>query len=412
MRAKSGWPPAILGTAAAVGLLAGGVTAAGAAATKVVYVCGDNLCAVDPVSGRTAPVTGDGRDGAAYRAPSLTADGTHLAAVRADRVLLGEFGRPLTPWGPARVDHAAVAIAPTGKGAASYTRRTEYRNSPRCYWTPGGMHCDYLNRDLVTIENVFDASGRRLGGADGVAALPGGGLLVSENRWDEGREAVRSVLCVVGGATPEEGGYECRSQVEDPGRRLSEPAVSPDGRLYAATAYDRTADEAAVTIYDAAAGTVVRRFAVGSRSPAFSPDGRAVVFAASDGRIHEGVIASGATRPLAVGSDPTWGRGAPRVATAPTTVGGPLRLSNRRIAVRLRCAAGAPCQGSLQLRRGTLDLGATRYRLRAGRTGVVTLRPSARVLRQLTAGARRQTVRLTIRPTGAAPVTRTIILRR
>lgn len=395
-----------IGAVAAVGAQAGAAGAQG----KIVHRCGDDVCAVDPATGRTAKLTTDGTEALPYRTPSATASGTHLGVIRGTRVLLGGYGGALRPWGPERSDLADVTIAPGGTSAAVRTSVIERRQSPRCYWTPGGMQCDYLNWTLVTIDNVFAPDGARLGGADGGAVLPDGRMLVTDSRWDEAAQATRSRLCVVGSAEGES--YTCATQIEDAGHALTEPAASPDGRLLAATARNRESDATAVTVYDAASGAVVRRFPAGTGSASFSPDGAQVAFAADDGRIHAGVIASGATRPVAQGSDPSWGRGDVRGAPAPAVRSSVLRRNRAGIGVQVRCpGGGAACTGAVRITRGKALLASGRYRVRAGRTATVRVRPSAQGTRRI-AAARTHRVTVTLRPDGGATVTRTATLHR
>lgn len=398
------------GAAVALALIAGGLGASQAQAappTKIVHVCGDDLCAVDPVTGRSAAVTTDGTADAPHRSPSINPAGTRLASIRGTRVLLGDLGGARRPWGPERSDLRSVAITPDGRAAAIHTHRVAWISSPRCFWTPGGMQCDYLNRDLVTIEGVIHPAAVDHAG-DGAGIHADGRLLLTDDRWDDAAGASRSTLCIVADAAVEE--HACAARIEDPGLRLADPAGSPNGRLLAATAVNRDTDESTVTVYDAATGAVVRRFGAGAHSPSFSPDSRQVAFAAADGRIHVGTVATGVTRPVATGTDPTWGRGDVR-GTGPTVTSTALRRASGRIAVSVRCPAGGACAGVLRVEKGRAVLAAGRYRVAAGRTATVRVRPSARGAR-LIARATTHRVRVVLRPAAGAPATRTLTLRR
>jgi hypothetical protein len=67
--------------ALAVGLVAAFAGAAHAA-TAIVYVCGNNLCRVDPATGAQTQLTTDGTADSPYRSPSLSRAGTKLAFAR------------------------------------------------------------------------------------------------------------------------------------------------------------------------------------------------------------------------------------------------------------------------------------------------------------------------------------------
>jgi hypothetical protein len=75
------------------------------------------------------------------------------------------------------------------------------------------------------------------------------------------------------------------------------------------------------------------------------------------------------------------------------------------VAVRLRCARGADCAGTVSIARGGRRLAATRYDVRAGRAKTVGLRVPARTARALRRRpARRLAVVLTVAPEGGRPV--------
>jgi hypothetical protein len=79
--------------------------------------------------------------------------------------------------------------------------------------------------------------------------------------------------------------------------------------------------------------------------------------------------------------------------------------------VAVRCAAGKTCRGTLHIRKGKVAIGSRAYRIAAGATGTVSVKPSRRGRRAL-ATRRRQTVTVELKPSTGEAVSRKLLLRR
>ena len=112
---------------------------------------------------------------------------------------------------------------------------------------------------------------------------------------------------------------------------------------------------------------------------------------------------------LGAGIYPHWGG-------ARTVVGAALRSTSLRyrggkIAVRVGCTGGEACRGTLRIKKGSTTIGSRSYRVAAGKSGTVTVKPSRRGARSL--GSRRsQTVSVQLKPSTGATVTKSLKLRR
>ena len=87
--------------AAVTAAVLGVPSAASAAPSKIAYGCGPEVCVVDPESGTTAAITTDGA-ASPYRHPSLSADGTRMAALRVQDVVVGPTGDLAEVWESSR----------------------------------------------------------------------------------------------------------------------------------------------------------------------------------------------------------------------------------------------------------------------------------------------------------------------
>jgi hypothetical protein len=88
-----------------------------------------------------------------------------------------------------------------------------------------------------------------------------------------------------------------------------------------------------------------------------------------------------------------------------------LRYSKGRIAVKVRCPAGADCRGTLRIRKGRRTIASATYRVAAGKTRTMRVRPSNRG-RTILRSARRHRVTVELRPRSGAPVRRQATLKR
>jgi Tol biopolymer transport system component len=111
-----------------------------------------------------------------------------------------------------------------------------------------------------------------------------------------------------------------RAAATDPQQRtLSNPAASPDGRYLVAVAEPFSADPGfsqrfagSIALFNPATGELLRDLTTGhaDRDPAFSPDGKQVVFGRDDGLYVVDVRWAGKPKLLRRGArEPTWGAG-------------------------------------------------------------------------------------------------------
>jgi hypothetical protein len=371
---------------------------ADAGASKIVYVCGSELCAADPASGATATITTDGAS-SSYRYPSISRDGRRLAAGRGTDVMVGDYGANLSErWAGSR-DLNDVALSPDGSAVAESHSYVE--NQYGCPFTGGCLRLVDMSASTYTAGPGDDAITNRYPGGGGVGFLGGGALLSS-------RYTIRDDLhqiCVVGDPKAEDA--DCEPRVSSPAT-LSAPTGSPDGRLIAATVSPEGSDTATVALFDAATGAPVRQLAAAGSEPAFSPDGTQVAYNGGDGWIHVVATAGGRGRRLVQGGSPTWGDGAgPGAALGSRS----LRLRGGRIPVSVSCGGPAPCRGSVRIANGRTTVGRRAYRVAGGRTAVVAVKPTRRGL--VTLGDRRRfgvTVQLT--PANGKRLSERLTLRR
>ena len=97
------------------------------------------------------------------------------------------------------------------------------------------------------------------------------------------------------------------------GYDLSDPAVSPNGRLLAVTRAAPGATEGQIAIYDFATGAFVQTLTTGSNDsgPVWSPDGMRIAFvrgaSTSGARIYTVPATGGSLKSIATGRSVTWG---------------------------------------------------------------------------------------------------------
>jgi len=366
-------------------------------ASKLVYTCGDDLCAVDPDSGASAKITSDGT-ASAYRYPSITRDGHTVAAARGNDVMVGRYGRNLTDRWAGERDINGVAIAPDGSGVAE--SHSYVVNRYGCPLTGGCLElvdmsgADYTPRGA---EGDFDYPG---GG--GVGFLGSGTLLSSLYTL---RDELHSICAV---QTPGVEDATCDRRIASP-RTLTGPAGSPDGRLIAAGAAPADgSDRLEVVLFDAVSGATVGRLASDGHSPAFSPDARRVAYAGPGGWIYVVATRGGKAKRLVKGGSPTWGGGA---GPGPAVASKALRYRGGRIAVAVGCGVGAACRGTVRIAKGRTTLAKRAYRVKAGGRATVRLAPTA-AGRAALARSARQRVAVHVTQGKRAKAVRKLTLRR
>ncbi|MDO8188955.1 hypothetical protein Q5424_20100 [Conexibacter sp. JD483] len=395
--------------AVAIALLAAAATSARseAATSKIVYACRPQLCVVDPATGISSPLTTDGSDDSPYYDPSLSADGTRMAARRHNDVLVGAAsGNLAESWGGAPQGTNDVALSPDGSAVAE--SHTYVQNVNRLVCSPfSGCSLQLVLQDMSGTTWSRGVAGRGptrgFSGGGGVGFLGTGQLLISYYTISEDAHKV----CVV--ATPETpADPPCGATAREVGATLSWPEGSRDGKLIAAAKGPaRGGGPSSVALYDAASGAFLRTVATGT-APAFSPDGATIAYQSADGWIELVPTAGGAARRLVRGTMPTWSAGSgpgPRLSAAR------LGVARGRVAVPLRCDGRAACAGRLRVTKGRVTVASGSYRVAGGRSAKIALKLSKRG-QALLARKRSQQVAVTLTPRGARAVTAKATLRR
>jgi hypothetical protein len=281
--------------ALAVGKVAGTPRAVSLQLPAIVYVCGYELCRVDPSGGDRAKLTSDGTEQAPYASPSLTRDGRWLAFVQGGRAYVA---RSENLKRRASVDDSgsAAAVSIRGDGRELIVTREEY-DCPQD--EDIGMPCQTLYETVLV---QFDGDGVRV-----IATIAEGG----HADW-LGDRVVASLLSLHWSTI-----YAFRPQalswppdeliVDDESLYiLSDPAVSPDQSLIAAT---RDGAQPGVALYSTDTGKFLRELAEGQpgTEAAWSPDGKRIVFR-QDEELLIAPVGGGFAKRLGVrGREPTWG---------------------------------------------------------------------------------------------------------
>lgn len=224
--------------------------AAKAAPSKIVYVCGKNLCAVDPISRTTTRVT---TDNGGYRWPSVSANGQRVAAVGGGGIRAGRYGTNLPEkWSGVIEGINGLAMSPNGRQIAAthwYTRlEQKYVYSYTCgsSYSCVQLQLQHYNGTQVYTKPNTPTSQR---GDSGPGYL--GGALLSTGQdygeWDSTvSDYVGGTVSVCSIASPTAADPTCTTRVTlpnppAPGARrvhLSNPTGSRDGRLIAVTIGD------------------------------------------------------------------------------------------------------------------------------------------------------------------------------
>ncbi len=292
------------------------VAASSASASSIVYVCGPNLCRIDPAKPRK--VTHLTRDGVAkgpvYGSPSLSTKGKRLTFVKGNRLYVAQ----------GNATHARRVDEPAGT-ALTWMRpdgtQVVYIRSVNTIISPGFTYPFYSPPvyGLVPFLFVRPAAG---GKAQTIARdTTSAGWLRDRVVFPHavaGSGPRPDELCVL--APPGANELCERAVATDPQQRtLSNPAASADGRYLVAVAEPFSADPgfdqkfaASIALFNPATGEFLRDLTTGhaDRDPAFSPDGKQVAFTRDDGLYVVNVSGAAKPRLLRHGvREPTWGTG-------------------------------------------------------------------------------------------------------
>ncbi|MQA72810.1 MAG: hypothetical protein GEU88_00385 [Solirubrobacterales bacterium] len=381
--------------------------ASAAEASRIVYACVPNLCVADPESGASTPITTDGATDA-YQYPSVSHDGTLVAAVRGDAVAVGGFGTNLTQPVATSRDINDAAIAPDGSGVGeshSYVDNV-FQCSP--YIGCGLQLVDRSATSYTRLGAPPDDNTRVHDGGGGVGFAANGGLLSSY--YDYPTDTNR--ICVI--ADPFAEDPPCVDRVTD-AATLSSPTGSPDGTLLAIAVGTAGSDATSVNLYAAASGAPVRKLADNAGSPTFSPDGKQVAYGAADGWIYVVPTSGGNPRRLVQGSSPSWGAGAApvpggRSSGPPLLASKSLRYRAGKVKVKLACEGVDACRGKLTLKRKRVRLGKAKYRIAAGQSRKVKVRIKRKGKRVLSRSPK-QKVKVELRTAGGERLVEKVTLK-
>jgi len=292
-------------------LLAVGALAAGSAsASYIVYVCGANLCEVNPDgTGQRALMADGGGAAGSYSTPSLSRDGTLLAFDE------GNTAYAMTMPGGSRTTLSsgsvlATFMRPDGGQVAFIKDVTEGLQSVPFLFT--------VNADGSSLSAPQEARFALTGGWSGTTLLRDGYSNTAHACSPPAGNCAARSIC------PAEN-HACGAPTEnpnvadDPLRDLGDPAGSPDGSKVAVMAvpYPEGSPHAsptggAIALYNASTGAHLSDVTSGNEDagPAWSPDGSAIAFTRGSSAIYTVPAAGGAPSLLLTGGiQPTWGGG-------------------------------------------------------------------------------------------------------
>jgi Tol biopolymer transport system component len=276
------------------------VVVARTGSSVLVYSCGtafENLCQINPDGSGRGRLTSDGRSAPSrrYASPSLSRDGSKLAYLRGYElfVLNRSTGRKT---GPISKQAELARISADGRKVGDLENFVSVESLAVCTFAISGQ-----GRECVGTTGSFGFAGE-----DRVLASVSAG---AEFNYDKG-------ICVL---ALDGSGCE-RYVVSDAAHDIWDPAVSPNGRLLAATLAAKSEVEGSIVIYEYPTGRLVRQLTAGPHdsAPVWSSDGSRLAFARNASSASASIYTIAANgrpgderRLVAHARAATWG-GAPR----------------------------------------------------------------------------------------------------
>jgi hypothetical protein len=289
------------------------------AATKIIYVCGNNLCRVNPDTGAKSTLTTDGTDSSPYRSPSLSRDGTKLA------FLHGAAGPN------DRVDGIFVSDANAANrvGPFKNTGSTSGPTASQVAMKPDGSEVAYVhvyNPDAYQMRYDLERFAANGSNQQFIASKTFYVSYGPEGYLTNSMVISPIAVCLLDPpSSPGANDAGCRRNVaSDSARDLYAPAASPDGARVAAKSVCSGCDDK-IELFSYATGAPTGFLTAGPNDdhPAFSPDGSQLAFSRGPtGTSDIYVISTGGPagserKLLTGGSSPTWGP-APEGSPGPT----------------------------------------------------------------------------------------------
>jgi Tol biopolymer transport system component len=338
-------------------LLALGAIAAGSAsASYIVYVCGANLCEVNPDgTGQRALTTDGGGAAGSYSTPSLSRDGTLLAFDKGNTAYAMTMpGGTVTTLNSGSV--LATFIRPDGGQVAFIKDQTEGLESVPWLFS--------VSPDGSSLAAAQEARFALTAGWLGTTLLRDGYSNTAHVCSPPAGNCAARSICPAENHTCGSPAHD-ENVAEDPLRDLYDPAGSPDGSKVAAMAVTYPEGSAhasptggAIALYNASTAGHLTDLTSGNEDagPAWSPDGSAIAFTRGSSSIYTVPAGGGAPQLLVTGGiQPTWGGGpgdtlsAPGSTPVPTTPApsaaqgatGAVTAKRSTASVSLSCSAGS-----------------------------------------------------------------------
>jgi Tol biopolymer transport system component len=339
-------------------LLAVGAIAAGSAsASYIVYVCGANLCEVNPDgTGQRALSTDGGGAAGSYSTPSLSRDGTLLAFDE------GNTAYAMTMPGGTRTTLNAGSVLATfmrpDAGQIAFIKdETEGSGS-----VPN-LHT--VNPDGSLFATPREDRFALTAGWLGITLLRDGHSNIAHECPPPalgGSNCAAHSICRAEDHTCGLPAGKNENVADDPIRDLYDPAGSPDGSKVAVMAVPypvgsehASATAGAIALYNASTGQHLTDLTSGNEDsgPAWSPDGSAIAFTRGAAAIYTVPAGGGAASLLLAGGiQPTWGgapgdtlsaSGSTPVSTTPgpSAAQGAAAAKGSAASVSLSCSAGS-----------------------------------------------------------------------
>jgi dipeptidyl aminopeptidase/acylaminoacyl peptidase len=276
------------------------VGVAPAGAESILFRCGPNICRVAPNGSGRTQLTSNGRNGGpSYGWLSASKDGSRLGVAYGNKAyVLDGSGRRLQ--GPLRNSGAVLVsqIRPDGRELATIEQVPEILYSPPPF-VPVNVITPFL-----FLASITGAGRDTVARSTPTAGWLGNRLMIADRA--DASPFPQGICLLVSNAN-----FKCqRSVAVDPGHDLWGPVTSPDGRFIAATRAPVKGFSGDIAVYLASTGALVRSITTGGRDsqPAWSPDGKRIVFARASS-LYVVTATGGAARRIATaGVQPVWVR--------------------------------------------------------------------------------------------------------